>query len=297
MKNQSKVVIAICTYNGENRLEKILNSAIKIKYDNYCVVVVDNNSSDKSQNVIEKYQTIKLVVEKKRGIANARNKALDMCTDDVDYLAFLDDDEEVECDWINKMLEVFKKGRNIIAVGGPYIPVYEKKKPAWMPENFFAYRKDFKGIEISEKPNLITGNAMIDWRKAQNLGIRFDSDLGYNGQVLISGEDVAFFNDLVKGNNLFGFTEYAAVKHYIDKRKLTFKWITRRNFFEGVTQYYRFGKKEVVHSFFQLPLKIVRVILALGTFDLGKMGNRFFKLVHCAGALCGPFLIKRKQYD
>lgn len=49
--------------------------------------------------------------------------------------------------------------------------------------------------------------------------------------------------------HLCGFTEFAPVKHYIAKERMTVKWFTRRYFYEGITQYHRFGISEYLKTF------------------------------------------------
>lgn len=287
-----KVVVAICTYNGEHKIDRILNSVMKLNYPNYHIIVVDNNSNDATQSIVKKYQNIELICENKQGLSYARNKAIERCDADVEYLGFLDDDEEVSTNWIECMLEVFDKDNKIVAVGGNYIPVYEKELPKWMPDNFFAYRADFKDIEISNNPTIPGGNAMVKFREVKRRNIRFATDLGYNGKVLLSGEDVDFFDRLITKKDLCGFSGFAGVKHYIDRNKLTWKWISKRFFCEGITQYYRYGFREWWHSVSQLPLKIINLFFTLLTFDSKKIGSRFFKLVHCVGVICGPIMIR-----
>lgn len=111
----------------------------------------------------------------------------------------------------------------------------------------------------------------------------------------MSGEDVEFIKAFVQGTDLCGFTEYASVKHYINKDKLTMKWMFRRVYSEGITQWYKYGKKDFICNFMQLPLKIVALIGSLITFSPIIIGKRFFKVIHCAGVISGPFLISRKS--
>ena len=42
----SKVSIIIINYNGQELLEKCLDSLFKIDYENFEVIIVDNNSTD-----------------------------------------------------------------------------------------------------------------------------------------------------------------------------------------------------------------------------------------------------------
>lgn len=283
-----KVAVGVCTYNRSSSLKRLLDSLMKLDYPSYEIIVVDNNSTDDTEVVVKSYPNVIYVKEKRRGIAFARNKLLDVCPSDIEFLGMVDDDETLESDWICKMLDCFELNSKIIAVGGPYIPIYEVKKPNWMPDNFFAYKNDIKGCRFyQEKMIFCTGNCMIKINIVKIRNVLFDENLGYNGKVLISGEDVDFFNKLITKDDFCGFTEFAFVKHYIDRNRLTFKWILRRFYLEGVTQYFRFGRKELLHNIVQLPLKFVALLFSAFTFNVKTISKRFFKLVMCVGVCSG----------
>ena len=70
-----KVSIIIVNFNGKNLLEKCLNSLFKIDYDNYEVILVDNNSTDESVEFIQKnYSSIVLIqLDSNNGFAEPNN--------------------------------------------------------------------------------------------------------------------------------------------------------------------------------------------------------------------------------
>ena len=49
-----KVSVIIINYNGKELLEKCLESLFKVEYDNFEVVVVDNNSTDNTIDFLTK---------------------------------------------------------------------------------------------------------------------------------------------------------------------------------------------------------------------------------------------------
>lgn len=287
-----KVAIGVCTYNGSKKLRRLLDSLLKLNYPQYLVIVIDNNSTDDTSSIVHDYPSIIYAKEEKQGLAYARNKLLDVCPADVKFLGILDDDETVNPDWINNMLFCFSLNEKIVAVGGPYVPIYEVCKPKWMPDNFFSYKENIHGVNVYSKLTLAGGNAMINLEIARKRNIKFDVSLGYNEKILLSGEDVDFFDRLITDKDLCGFTEYAHVNHYIDKNKLTFKWILRRFYLEGVTQYFRYGRKELFHNLIQLPLKVFALALSLLSFNIKTIAKRFFKLVMCSG-VCSGFMYKK----
>jgi glycosyltransferase involved in cell wall biosynthesis len=286
-----KVVIGVCTHNRCNDLKRLLQSLMQLEYQNFKIIVVDNNSIDKTAEIVAGFEQVKYIFEGKQGLANARNCLLENCDDDAEYLGMLDDDETVDKDWILRMLECFQLDERIAVVGGPYIPYFEVAPPAWMPYDFHAFNVNKSGIGVFNVRMAAGGNAMLRMDIVRKKKLFFDLSLGYNGKVLLSGEDNEFFVNIMGGQYLCGFTEYASVKHYITKERMTFKWFVKRYFYEGVTQYHRFGTLEYLRNFLQLPLRIVRLLLALFAFNKKKIIMRFFKVVMTFGTVLGPLIL------
>ena len=286
-----KVVVGVCTYNRCKDLKRLLQSLIKLDYPNFEIIVVDNNSTDETAEIVAGFKQIKYVFEEKQGIANARNCLLRNCGADAEYLGMLDDDETVKEDWILRMLDCFQLDERIAVVGGPYIPCFEVVPPAWIPYDFHAFNTDVRGVGAYTVRMAISGNAMLRMDVIKAEKIFFDRSLGYNGKVLLSGEDNEFFGKVMGEKYLCGFTEYAPVTHYIDKERVTFKWFVKRYFYEGITQYHRFGVAEYSRNILQLPLRMIRLCLVLVTFKKKKIASRFFKVIMNIGTVLAPLIL------
>jgi glycosyltransferase involved in cell wall biosynthesis len=100
--------VAIPTYNGENRLPAVLEclrwqlNTTQLAWE---VVVVDNNSTDDTAQVVRNYQKIwphkiplRYVVEKKQGAGFARHKAVQLAASPL--IGFLDDDNIPSMTWV-----------------------------------------------------------------------------------------------------------------------------------------------------------------------------------------------------
>ena len=72
---------------------------------------------------------------------------------------------------------------------------------------------------------------------------------------------------------------------------MTFKWFLKRYFFEGVTQYYRFGKKVYLKNLLQFPLRTVNLLISLCSFNKKRIALRFFKVVMNIGVIAAPFVL------
>ena len=79
-RRKGLVSIIIVNYNGGNLLRTILDSINKSNVKNYEILIVDNNSSDGSQEFLKKnYKNIKLVLNKRNLGYSGINSALKYC--------------------------------------------------------------------------------------------------------------------------------------------------------------------------------------------------------------------------
>lgn len=86
----------------------------------YEIIMVDNNSTDSSARIVERYPTIKLVSETRRGAYAARNTALRMARGEV--IAFTDVDCIPDKDWLETIADVMN-GSSCPVLLGSYVPV------------------------------------------------------------------------------------------------------------------------------------------------------------------------------
>ena len=93
-----KISIIIPIYNVEKYLEKCLNSVEKQKYKNIEVILVNDGSTDKSQEIIKKYQenykNIKALKKENGGLSDSRNYGVKNATGD--YICFIDSDDYID---------------------------------------------------------------------------------------------------------------------------------------------------------------------------------------------------------
>jgi glycosyltransferase involved in cell wall biosynthesis len=115
------VSIVICTKNRQDALETYaLPSLQTLNYPNFEVVVVDDASSDGTQQFLRDYQpgAIRLRVvrnQRSRGLCHARNVGLSSCGGDI--IAFIDDDCAVTPEWLNGLVSAYTEDK-IAVVGG-----------------------------------------------------------------------------------------------------------------------------------------------------------------------------------
>lgn len=95
---ENKIAIIIPNCNYEEWLDKCLSSVAIQTYKNYEVIFVDDMSTDKSVDTVDKYvdklSRLKIIkLKQKRYNGGARNEAYLHLSDDVDYVMYLDSDD------------------------------------------------------------------------------------------------------------------------------------------------------------------------------------------------------------
>lgn len=110
-----KISILIPAYNEEKYIGACLDSLAVLQYPNYEVIVCNNNSTDHTCAIVERYPTIRLVHETKKGPNAARQKALSVSTGEI--IATLDADCLVPPDWALQAIPHFSNPR-VVAVAG-----------------------------------------------------------------------------------------------------------------------------------------------------------------------------------
>ena len=178
--NELVSIITPC-YNSEKFLDECISSVLNQTYQNWEMLIVDDNSSDNSSILIKSYskndERIKpLYLNDNIGAAMARNKAISKAKGK--YLAFLDSDDV----WLPKKLEVqtnFMKKNNCSFVFSSYSVISDDEKPNYtisVPETI-TYKRYLKNTIIGcltvmldkekfkkiEMPNLRSSHDMALW--------------------------------------------------------------------------------------------------------------------------------------
>ena len=99
-----KVSVAIPTYNRKEKLKRLIESLKTSTYKDIEIIVVDDASTDGTEKMIkEEYPYVKYIRhERPTLVAKSRNDAIEVS--EGDYVFFIDDDNVVEPDTIEKLV-------------------------------------------------------------------------------------------------------------------------------------------------------------------------------------------------
>ena len=100
------VSIIVPVYNAESFLEECVCSLLRQDYTNIEIVLIDDGSTDHSNNICEKFSNldsrVRLARIKNGGVSNARNIGLDMASGDL--ITFVDSDDVIAVDYVSSMV-------------------------------------------------------------------------------------------------------------------------------------------------------------------------------------------------
>lgn len=121
--------IIIVTWNALEHLKNFLPSVTQTDYPDFEIIVADNASSDGSREwITSTYPKIKIAsLDENYGYCGGNNRAVPFATKDI--LLFLNNDVEVDRNWLHDINRVFNENENIAAVQ-PKMKAYEQ------PEHF-----------------------------------------------------------------------------------------------------------------------------------------------------------------
>jgi len=157
------VSIIIPIYKAEKYLERCLESVLHQTYKNIEVILVDDGSPDSSPLICDSYKEkdgrVKVVHSENYGQSMARNKGMELASGK--YISFVDADDVLVHDAIEKLIDIAEKGGYDIVSG-----------------NYFRVGEEIKISSISYSSGEINKYGCKDHRKRYNL-YKTSSAFGY----------------------------------------------------------------------------------------------------------------------
>lgn len=109
MVDDKKISLVLCTINNDNCVKVLLDSLIDQSYNNYEVIVVDQNDDDRLLNIINKFSDLMSIkhIKSRPGLSYARNIGLQFI--DGVIVGFPDDDCYYDKNTLKKINEFFNQ--------------------------------------------------------------------------------------------------------------------------------------------------------------------------------------------
>lgn len=262
-----KISVILCTYNRCQGLAKALASIAASTLPNsvdWEVLVVDNNSSDRTREVVENFchqdpAHFRYLSEPEQGLSYARNTGIRNAEGDI--LAFTDDDAIVEPSWLWNLTSALHGGE-WAGAGGRIIPVWPKSLPSWLsaddPDTMGPFVAFDLGTEARPLLRPPYGANMAFHREAFAKYGDFRADLGRSGTNLQGREDVEFANRLLAGGERLRYEPSAVVRHPVPECRMEKKYLLRWWYWYGRSEVADLGPPDARWRIRGVPLVLLR---------------------------------------
>ena len=234
MNENKQITVCICTYKRPERLARLLKKMDEQETGDlfeYSVSIVDNDQASSARQAVmdikeEVKMPVEYCVEPEQNIALARNRALG--TAKGDFIAFIDDDEIPDKDWLWNLFTALQQYQAEIVLG-PVKPVFETQPPDWITRGKLCERETFKtGTIIKDGKFTRTGNVLFSRKVVDGREILFNPIFGKTG-----GEDGDFFRRCLKKEYRIIWCDEAIVYETVPPERFRRSYFLKRSILQG----------------------------------------------------------------
>lgn len=312
--------IIICTYNPRKEiLERLLNAILKFEIStlSYEVIIVDNNSSIELKGLeyinyfLKSCQSSKIITEKRPGLTFARIAGVNAAK--FDWLIFFDDDNEPDADYLN-FAGIAIDNFNSVGVWGPgkIDVVYVDGSSKWLETKKDLYQQrihssSIYGNEKGSQNYYPDGTGMVLLKtialeyiiKVENLIYTL---LDRNASVLSSGGDLQITLTATKLGYGVGRFKDLKLKHNIDGRKATLKYVAKLAFGLEACNYIahcevlKWGHEEIDKFSYAKSIDILRYIYNRFFIRKQSFKNFILEFSRFVGQQVGIAILKKEKH-
>lgn len=232
LAREESVAVCILTYKRPAGLQRLLKELNNLKFRKCAppqleLVVIDNDPAGSAYAVFEALKpslrwSARYCIESGPGIARGRNRAVATAGPSREYIAFIDDDEVPEPNWLDELLDARRRFEADV-VTGTVLSHFEEAPPEWaLKLGCFDRPRYLTGRELDYAR---TGNVLIKSGLFWQQGIWFDERLAH-----INAEDTHFFMRVHRGGHKIVWADEAVIREHVTKDRLRIGWVLRRSY-------------------------------------------------------------------
>lgn len=228
------VAVCVITYRRPFGLRRLLDSLALLQFPRNpgvrpVIAVVDNDPSGSGKEVVDSIcpgfpWELRYEVEAGRGIPMARNRSVRLASG-CDFLAFVDDDEVVDRNWLDYLLETASTW-NASIVSGRVDPIFEGAVPKWIADGGYYDRPSAApGMRLKFAA---TNNVLVRADILRDIPGPFDERFSITG-----GSDTCLFTQLQARGHRIIADNRAMAWEWIPESRQSVRWILMRSYRSG----------------------------------------------------------------
>lgn len=225
------ISVCICTFKRPDFLRRLFDDLRNQDTGGlftYSIVVCDNDHLRSAEPLVSEFTTtaniaVKYCVEPQQSIALARNKAVQNATGN--YVAFIDDDEFPESNWLQALFNACNK-YSVDGVLGPVKPSFGTGVPNWIVKGRFYNKPCHKTGFVLASRNTRTSNVLLKAYVMQGMTLPFRPEFR-------AGEDVDFFRRAIEQGHVFIWCNEAVVHEEIPPARWKRSYLLRKALLRG----------------------------------------------------------------
>jgi len=117
--NNELIKIIVPVYNTATYLNRCIDSILQQTYQHFCLIIVDDGSTDGSPDICDEYGTkderIVVLHQVNKGLSSARNRGIEYPIN-CQYITFIDSDDYVHKDYLFDLIVAINKTGSKIAI-------------------------------------------------------------------------------------------------------------------------------------------------------------------------------------
>jgi glycosyltransferase involved in cell wall biosynthesis len=268
------ICVCICTYKRPQLLRRLLGELAHQDTDGlftYSIVIVDNDRLRSAEAVVSGFTatlplSVGYFVEPQRGIALARNKAIENANGD--FICLIDDDEFPTKRWLVTLFKTCDE-YDVEGVLGPVKCHFDEEPPKWITKGKFYERPTYPTGTVVRWPDARTGNVLL--RRC----VLAAGERPFNPEFR-AGEDQDFFRRMTDKGHEFIWCDEAVAYEVVPPARWKPLYMLRKALLRGETSLLHPASRayEIGKSVIAVPAYTVALPVAL---LLGK--HRFIDLL------------------
>lgn len=224
MKEEIKVSIIVPVYNAEKYIDRCIKSIIEQTYKNVEIILINDGSKDSSLSILRDFEKkdsrITLIDQSNKGPSASRNIGIEKSTGD--YIAFIDADDNIELNYIEKMVEyAYRLNTDMVVCN-----YKEVRIEGDISSNIFTFINDGEAYNCDLKciGEVLCGRGGLVWGKLLKSSAIKENNIKFDDNISMC-EDLLFSLEFIKNTKrLSRINDYLYIHNKYNDESITAKY-------------------------------------------------------------------------